>query len=211
MSAVENAAVKTASAGSERLALEATATAAGQQVTVSGHGAFDSKKRLGSLTVSFTAGTISAALDEVLSGTQLYLKSPVLAAGLPAGKSWLRIDLAKVANASILAAQDPSQALTYLKTLKSVTLVGKDSIGTHYTATIDTSKLPAALAGQLGNAKYDVWVGSDGYVHRITLVTAGSATLTATSTLSGFGTPVTVTVPPASQTQTTTTIPGLGG
>lgn len=210
-SAVESAAAKTVNAGSEKLTLQAIAMAGGQRVTVTGNGAFDSKKRLGSLHVSFSAGSISSALDEVLSGTQLYLKSPLLAAGLPAGKTWLKIDLAKVANASVLADQDPSQALTYLRTLKSVKLVGKDATGTHYSATIDTSKLPSVVAAQLGNATYDVWVGTDGYVHRIKLVTAGSTKVTATSNLSDFGTAVNVTVPPASQTFTTTKIPGLGG
>ena len=84
---------------------------------------------------------------------------------------------------------------------------------THYTATVTKSSATTNAGGV-----YDVWVGDDGYIHRVRTIVAGSSgsasgAVHATSTLSGFGDPVTVTVPPASQTVVSTngSIPGLGG
>jgi hypothetical protein len=64
----------------------------------------------------------------------------------------------------------------------------------------------ANSSGTAAAGVYDVWVGSDGYVHRVrSVVAATSGTkVTATSTLSGFGDPVTVNVPPAASTYTST-------
>ena len=84
------------------------------------------------------------------------------------------------------------------------------------------AKLPAATAAALKATgatfgPVDVWVGSDGYVHRVRVPTSGSASgqtakTTLTMTLSGFGGQVRVSVPPASQTvdASKVSIPGLG-
>jgi hypothetical protein len=219
-SAVEKAALKTDQAGSEHLALKATANAGGQQVVVTGSGVFNTKRHLGSLHVDLNAGAVTATLDEVLDGTILYVKSPLLAAALPKGKTWFKVDLKKAGKAggvdlSQLTAQDPAQALTYLRSLKNATKVGTEQVDgvstTHYTAQIDTSKLSAAAAAQVGTGTYDVWVGGDGYVHRVRLVTTAGAKVSATSDLSDFGSSVKVTVPSAAQSYATNKIPGLGG
>ena len=208
LAAVEAAALKTANAGSEHVTLTASATTSGQIISLTGNGAFDTKNRRGSMHVDLSAGSISAALDEVLVGTSAYIRSPLLAAALPKGKKWLKIDLAKAGkaagfNLSLLASQDPGQALKYLGSLKSVTVVGKEAVGgvstTHYHAVAP------------GSTSYDAWVGDDGYVHQVRVVTTTGAKVTATTGLSNFGTAVSVKVPPAKQSYATNSIPGLGG
>ena len=208
LGAVEAAALKTVQAGSEHVGLTASATAGGQKIALTGSGAFDTKNRRGTMHVDLSADTLSAALDEVLVGTTAYVRSPLLAATLPHGKKWLKIDLAKAGKAagfdlSLLAAQDPGQALAYLRSLKSVTVVGNEKIDgestTHY----------RALAP--GAATYDAWVGDDGYVHRVRVVTTSGSKVSATTDLSDFGAAVKVTVPPAKQSYATNSLPGLGG
>src|SRR5436305_1481318 len=97
---------------------------------------------------------------------------------------------------------------------------GKKSAGTlsdplaavKSTAAIDVSKLPATAKADSGT--YDVWIGDDGYVHRVRVtIKSKSSNATVTSDLSGYGDKVSVTVPPASQVYDSrgAPIPGLGG
>jgi len=222
---ITSAASKTASAGSEHVALTAGGKASGQQLAVTGSGDFDNANHVGSLHVDFSAAGISASIDAVLSKTDMYLKSSLFAALLPVGKSWLKLDLTKAAaaqglNLNTLLSQDPTQSLSALQSLTGATKVGTEEVGgvstTHYRARIDVSKLPsAARATQPGT--YDVWIGGDGYVYRVrTRIATGSGSqktvVTLTTDLSGFGKKVSVTVPPAAQTVTSNgSLPGLGG
>jgi hypothetical protein len=224
---VENAAKKTALAGSEHLTLDARGSASGQQLAVSGAGDFDNKGHVGSLHVDFSAAGISASIDAVLGGTEMYLKSSLFSVLLPAGKSWLKLDLKKAGaaqglNLNTLLSQDPTRSLTALQSLKGATKVGTEQVDgvstTHYRARIDLSKLAGAPAGSPGSpSTYDTWIGGDGYVHRVrTRIATGSGSkksaVTLTVDLSGFGKPVKVPLPPAAQTLTSTgSIPGLGG
>jgi hypothetical protein len=218
--AVKAAAEKTAKAGSLKLALNVAGASTSTKIAVAGTGGFDTKNRAGELNLRFATGGISGTMQVVLSGTDLYIHSPLLSIALPSGKTWIKVDLSKSAKAggldlSSILSQDPTQALDALQNVGTVTEVGTVQIGgatwTHYHALV--SKSAAAKAG----GTYDVWVGDDGYIHRVRTVVAGTAGSTtgavrATSTLSGFGEPVTVTTPPASQTVTSNgSIPGLGG
>ena len=141
----------------------------------------------------------------------------------PAGKSWLKIDAKKAGTVggvdlSSLLSQDPSAALDAIaNSTTTVTELGTATVGgvsaTHYRAHAAGSSGSTHAAGI-----YNVWVGSDGYIHRVQTVAAAAsgskaAHVVATSTLSGFGDTVDVTVPPASQTYETAngSIPGLGG
>ena len=208
--AVKSAAEKTFSAGSESLAVTANVAAAGQSVVLSGHGAFETKGGTGSMSVNVHAGPITTTVDEVLSGTAVYLKSPLLAAGLPSGKTWVKVDLAKLHLSGIdlqsLLAQDPAAQLKTLESVKSATKVGTDRIGgvssTHYRVQTTQKTLPNS----------DVWVGDDGYIHRVQVAQASSK-VSVTVDLSKFGEKVSVTVPPASQVYVSKAgnIPGLGG
>jgi len=205
LEAVKAAAQKTYAAGSEALALSANVVASGQTVALSGNGSFDIKSKRGSMKLNVKAGPVDTSVDEVLVGTAAYLKAPLLTSGLPSGKTWVKIDLAKVHVSGLdlqsLLAEDPGALLQRLQALKSATKVGSDSIGTHYKV-----KEAAAPAG------YDVWVGDDGYIHRV-VVSQSSPKVSVTVDLSKFGEKVTAAAPPAAQVYESKngSIPGLGG
>lgn len=206
INAVKSAAQKTYDAGSEALDLTANVDASGQSVALSGKGAFDTKTARGSLQLDVNAAPITATIDEVLVGTAVYLKSPLLTSGLPGGKTWLKLDLTKLHVSGIdlqsLLAQDPGAELKRLQALKSATKVGSDQIGTHYKVQATTGSVSA----------YDVWVGGDGYIHRV-VVAQASPKVSVTIDLSKFGTKVTAAAPPPAQVYESKhgSIPGLGG
>ena len=203
---VKAAAQKTYAAGSEALALTANVQVSGQAAALSGTGSFDTKSALGSMHLNVKAGPIATTVDEVLSGTAVYLKSPLLVSGLPGGKTWVKLDLAKVHVSGLdlqsLLAQNPGDQLKQLQALKSATKVGTDQIGTHY-------KVQAATGTIRG---YDVWVGNDGYIHRV-VVAESSPKVSIMIDLSNFGEKVTAAAPPAAQVYESKngSIPGLGG
>jgi hypothetical protein len=218
---VRTAAQKTAKAGSAHLALTANVVTGGQNVDLQGTGAFDTASHQGMLHATFSASALSGTIDEVLNGTDLYLKSDIFSVGLPAGKTWIKIDLAKAAksrgvNLQTLLAQDPSQAMQALQSISGAVKLGTATIAgvstTHYRAQLDPAKLPAALRNVRG---YEVWVGNDGYVRRVKAVASAGTSVTATVTtdLSSFGSKVGVTVPPSGETYNVRggSIPGLGG
>ncbi len=186
-------------------------------MTFKGSGDFDTKKRLGSLSADFSAGGLNGSLDEVSSGRDAYIKSELLSALVPGGKTWVKLDPVKTAKAQGVSiasflSLDPTQALTQLQALRDVQKVGSASGTTHYRATIDLSKLKSAA--KTGTGRYDVWIGEDGYVHRVkAIVTTGGSTSTVTTDLSAFGEPVSVTLPKPADTYdgTNASIPGLGG
>jgi hypothetical protein len=231
-SVIGDAVAKTVKAGSEHAVLSADVVAGGQHVGLSGSGDFDSAKHVGKVHATFSLGGVQTAADEVQSGSKIYVSSPFFTALLPAGKKWLTLDLAKAgatlgADASVLTTQDPSSALAQLKAVTGVTEVGSQDVNgtptTHYRGRIDVSKLPASSAALVKSTgasfgPVDVWVGDDGYVHRVRMVTNASqggqkTKTTVTMTLSDFGAAVSVTVPPASETvdASSVTIPGLTG
>jgi hypothetical protein len=232
VASMQAAAKKTAASPSEHMSVKGSVTVAGQSFLVSGNGDFDNTNRGGVLHLDFSAGAIAGTIDEVLSGTTIYLKSPLLAASLPQGKTWFKLDLRKALasrgiDLSTLGAQHPAETLAQLQAVENVKTVGDETVDgtatTHYRARVDLSKLPQgrklkALA-KARYGPYDVWVGKDdGYVHRIRLsFSTGSATarqvVALTLSFSDFGKKVTVTMPPAAQVvdATSTMIQGLGG
>jgi len=218
--AVKDAAAKTVQAGSEHLAIAARVVARGQTITFKGSGDFDTKRHLGSLAGDFSAGGLNGSLEEVSSGTDAYVKSDLLSALVPGGKTWVKLDLAKTAkarglNITSFLSQDPTQALTQLQSLANVTKAATQPVAgktTHYRAAIDLSKLGGAAS--TGTGRYDVWIGDDGYVHQVsTIVTTAGTTSTVTTDLSAFGESVSVAVPKPGDTYVAPngTIPGLGG
>lgn len=211
LDAVASAARKTILAGTESLALTADVQAAGQSVAIKGGGAFATRGARGSMSLHVSVGPIATTVDEVLAGTAAYLKSPLLTASLPAGKTWLKLDLAKVRGVSgfdlpSLLAQNPGDQLKALQALKSATRVGREQVGgvsaTRYTVQTATKPVPS----------YDVWVGADGYIRRVQVEQA-KPKISVTIDLSKFGDTVTATPPPASKVYVSKngTIPGLGG
>jgi hypothetical protein len=219
--AVKDAARKTVAAGSEHAKLAGRVVASGQAISFTGSGDFDTSRHLGSMTVDVSVAGVDTTVDEVSNGTVIYVKSSLIGAMLPAGKTWVKIDVAKTAAAqsatiSSLLSQDPAHALTQLQSLKSVTVVGEARLDgaatTHYRGRLDLSTLTGTT--MTGTGRYDVWIGDDGYVHRVKAIVAkGGTTSTVSADLSAFGDDVTVAVPAAGETfdGTNSTIPGLGG
>jgi hypothetical protein len=221
---VLQAAKKSAQATSEHVEMAASMTALGQSVTMTGDGDFDSVKHVGSMTVHVGLQGIDMQIDEVQDGTTIYMKSPLLGAALPQGKTWVKIDLEQVGKSkgfdfSQLMGQDPSQSFSQLEASGRVTKIGDETIDgaetTHYRGHIDTAKLPPAfahLAAKYG--AYDVWVGKDdGYVRRLqTSYTVAKQSVSMTMNFSDFGKDVSVEVPPASETADGSTgIDSIGG
>jgi hypothetical protein len=223
--AVHAAAKKTAAAGGAHVQLATTVAAGNQSLSLAGAGDFDAKQKVGSLHATLALAGVHTTLDEVSKGTAIYVRSPFLAAFLPAGKTWLTADIGSAssllgASAGAALSADPSSVLDRLAGLADVREVGKAQVGgtdtTRYHGTVDASKLPG-VAGS-GSVPFDVWVGTDGYVHKLQLTanatsSGQSVKAAVTMTLSGYGKMVHVSVPPASATvdASKVSIPGLGG
>jgi hypothetical protein len=203
---------KTFAAGSESVDLKANAQSGGQSLVVSGSGAVDTKRNSGTLKLHVDAGPLATSLDEIVIGRVAYLRSPLLADQLPSGKSWIKLDdraFAKLAGlpGSVIA-QNPSATLKYLQHLKSAREIGTESAGTRYRATLDRSALPSAARSL---SSYDVWVGDDGFIHRVR-VAAAAVHAIVTVDLSDFGKPVSASAPPKDEVYAAKgALPGLGG
>jgi hypothetical protein len=229
---VKSSAQKTGGLTSEHMTLNATVSAAGQSFSMKGSGDYVNKPRQSTIDMSVSLMGHDVTFTGVQDGTVMYLRSPVLASRLPAGKNWMKLDLGKLAQShgidySSLMSRSPTQALEQVEAAGSVTRMGAETIDgvdtTHYQVTkIDVSKLPqgAKLQG-LANVSYgpiDVWIGNkDGYIYResasFTVSVDGQSSSTSTQfDFSNFGEKVNVTVPPASEVFDATSLAngGLG-
>ncbi|HEY4412436.1 MAG TPA: hypothetical protein VGN06_05515, partial [Gaiellaceae bacterium] len=96
--------------------------------------------------------------------------------------------------------------LKTLQSLKSATKVGTEQVdgasATRYTVQTTAKTFPS----------YDVWVGDDGYIHRVQVAQANPK-VSVTLDFSKFGETVTATPPSASKVYVSKNgkIPGLGG
>ncbi len=198
----------------------------GQSIGLSGSGDFDSAARTGTMDISITLGTQHLPLTEVLDGENVYVSSSLLSSFLPSGKTWLKASVASAAKTlgpSSFALTSPGTlpALKNVRKIGSATVDGTQT--TEYRGVLDASKLPKAARAALGKGKVtfrpvDVWIGSDGYVHRARIALSSGAggtqaDVVLTTTLSKFGEKVSVKVPPASETvdASTLNLSGLGG
>jgi hypothetical protein len=218
---IAQAASNTSRAGSVKLDLEL----AGAGVKGGGRGVFDTgpsgSGRL-SLSVEGTGG--STAVDTIVDGAILYIRSPVFQQALPAGKEWVRVDLAQLAkqngvNLGSLVDSNPTPngALAYLQgSTGTVQDLGKEKVKgvetTHYRATIDLEQAAARAKGstrqsirrvidvaRVKKLPVNVWVGEDGYVRKVIYTQHSGRNQSAkiTMELYDFGAPVTITPPPA--------------
>jgi LppX_LprAFG lipoprotein len=178
---------------------------------------------------------------EVTDGSVVYLKLPALAQLLPSVNPWVKLDLVALAKSNGIdlsqltqtTSIDPADQLELLKQAsRDFTKVGDEQVNgveaTHYHGSVDLAKAvdqldPAAkaklepLLGQLGTTTvpYDVWVGSDGLISRISIDmqetvpgVADGVHVAVTMDFSGYGEQVTVTDPPSDEvTDLTSLIP----
>ena len=195
---VAQAATNTQNAGSVAIAMSGRASAAGQEIPLQGEGVFDLKGKRGRFTMTTSVpGQRGVKIEEIVDGLVLYMHSDALAKGLPAGKTWLKLDL-KAAGAkqgvdiaqlqSLSGGGDPTQFLSYLAKAGDVRKVGTEDVNgtstTHYHATIAFDKL-AGSAGKAADSvrqleqmtglkklPTDIWIDASQRVRRQTVAIA---------------------------------------
>ena len=148
---VADAATKTVDKGSEHVEYTGSVSLAGQTMQMTGVGDFRNDPKLGGLSIKMDGAGQHATVDTVLSGSTVYLRSPLFSKVVPSGK-WLALDLNKAGkrlgvNVTQFAQQSPTDTLQALESAGSVTKVGEETVGgvstTHYRAEIDPVKIPA--------------------------------------------------------------------
>ncbi len=213
---------KTAEAESARMAIRMKLSAEGKTITSDGKGAIDLAE--GDSVMKVTAQ--GESIEQRVVDQVLYQKSPDQKA--PGGKSWIKIDLKKVAAQQGLSNQqigDPAQTAAYSKAItdKDVKKVGTEKIDgvntTHYKVTVDVSKLPGGdrMSQQLGpTLPMQVWLDDEGRLRQqqidMTLEAPASASakpdnsassdqlkMSTVMQFSDFGTEVDAEAPPAEQ------------
>ncbi|HEV2590865.1 MAG TPA: LppX_LprAFG lipoprotein, partial [Gaiellaceae bacterium] len=211
---------------SEHAVITGTVGAAGENVKMTGTGDFQTSPKLGSMHLSMNVTGKTFDMDEVLQGWTIYMKSPVFSAQLPAGKSWVSLDLQKAGQKLGLdfnkfTQQDPSDMLGALKKAGSLQKLGSETIDgvdtTHYHVTIDLAKAPnGPQLMKLTNLKSlpaDVWIDGQDQLRRMKesySVTTGGQTISTSMQmdLSNYGEQVNVQVPSSSETLDMTKLGG---
>lgn len=222
------AAKRTAEARSSVFDMQMRVGAGGTSIAIAANGAMrgqDSAK----MTMRMRGGGVNAAIDMLMlreaGRLVMYMRSPTFRATLPAGKTWMRLDLDLAAAKLGL---DYSELIETSRTLGplehgivSTTRVGTATVAgkstTRYKALIDTKRAARAVpafakqlrtierAGvRLPRLTEDVWIGSDGRIRRVGLsfpfVQQGvRATSSMTMTFRAYDVPVTIAAPPRSQ------------
>ncbi len=205
------ASVSKTAAQSSKMVLDISTTAGGQDVKVSGTGAF--KGNVGSMKLSF--GAIS--MEERITGGKLYLKVQ----GQP---KWYVLTLSDLVGTSLADSANPSESTAILLSAdNNVTKVGDDTVrgakATHYKGAIPITK--ERLAKQSGLVKgatqklldsgvtslpFDAWLDSEGRLVKMTetvdiTVKGVKAHVVTSMERFAFGTPVNVVAPPLSEQQ----------
>ena len=187
-----------------------SASLPGGGLAISAHGYIDNRDRSGEMSMDLSGIPGASALPGGGAGTVqmifqypvIYMNMPFLAGKLPEGKTWMKLDLTKAAQAaglnlsqlSSLDQTDPTQFLEYLRaSTGAVTTVSSESLDgvstTHYRATLQVSDILSHLAtdeqaaakaaleklGETGGIPVDAWVDAQGRVRRMQLsIGAGS-------------------------------------
>jgi hypothetical protein len=205
--ALANVADTTTAKGTMRMTMRQTFSLGGEgSLPMSGQGVFDTKNNRGEMTMTMDlsslegAGALGGAASKqhvIIDGSTMYMSSPLLAGGLPGGKQWLKLDLAKLGKQAGIdvgslmqsGSQDPTQMLRFLKGASGdITKLGSETVRgeptTHYKATVDFTKIPDTvpasqraavrsamrqLVGLAGTKTMpmEVWIGDDGVARRI--------------------------------------------
>jgi hypothetical protein len=196
---VAAAAERAREAGSARVALTVESQLPAGQLTLSGDGTFDFEARRGTLTLTTSgtgqAGQAAAAMgttETIYDGLVVYMRMPIFEQVLPAGKSWVRMDLKALGEEmgidfqqlSQIGQNNPAQGLDYLNGVSDVEEVDSDAVRgtstTHYSGTLDFEKLARDLPAEsaaavrkvselsgISQAPIDVWIDDDGLPRRM--------------------------------------------
>jgi len=219
---IAQAAAKTSRAGTVKIDFGIS----GKAVKGGGRGVFDtSTNGAGRLAMTVEGNSGGATtVDTISSGALLYIRSPVFQQVMPAGKQWVRVDLAQLAKQNgvdlgslVDSNPTPTGALAYLRgSTGSVQDLGKEKVKgentTHYRTTIDLEQAAKRAKGSTRQSirrvidvagvtklPVEVWVGDDGYVRKVTYAQHSGRNQSAKITMEmyDFGSPVTITPPPA--------------
>jgi len=211
---------------SARMTLQTVGDVAGQSIKGNGSGIVQFKPPKAQLNLKMSAAGQEVSIDEVMDGTTMYMKLPKEAmAGVPGGKSWIKLDLDKASGGALSgamnASQDPASQLKLLTALAGAKEVGKEKIGdeqtTHYHGELDYKQVAKSGPQDLRKAAelavkvmenttipVDVWLDGKGRVRqqRLELNTKalnGSPAQKQTMTIgySDFGTDASVIKAPA--------------
>jgi len=196
-----------------------------EEMTMQGTGVLNGETNRASMHMSISGGTMSADLDEVLNGFDVYVHSPLLS-GIADGKSWLLVrasalgDIPQASGGLGAGLTGPKQQLEVLESASdNVTTVGQEPVNgiptTHYAAIVDLQKLmdevkdqlPSRIADLLEKSvdagsieQVDVWIDQHGLLRRTT--SSGSlgslGSFTSTVDLSDYGIHPQIDVPPDS-------------
>lgn len=209
---VAQAADRTASQKTAHADITVTSTSStGDTQTVHGDGDFSNVKDLAEFHIRAHGHTI----DEIATGDRVYLHSSLFKDEMPAGLSWMMIDLKEVLKDKGLSTDtldqgSPQDSLNALRTgAVSVKKVGREVVSglraVHWRARVDLSKLSQgdklAKLSKTRFVQYDVWVGPDSYVLRMAYtLTSGGTVTTTTLDLSNFGEKLDIQVPTPADT-----------
>lgn len=188
--------------------LSSPALPSGYSITATGY--FDERNRSGEMSMDLSNIPGASELPGGGAGTVrmifqypvIYMDMPFLAGKLPEGKTWIKLDLAKAAQAaginlsqfSSLEQDNPTQFLEYLRAssggvLEEGTEVIDGVPTTHYFATLQLSSVLARLPssdqaaakaaleklGSAGAIPANVWVDAQGRVRRMQLTVTANA------------------------------------
>ena len=194
----------------ETFAFETTSGSAGQTQTMAG------QARFSDAGVEMKAASTGAqAMEMILVGQAMYMKSP----DLGAGDKWLKIDLSDPDSifGMIGKATDPEVMFKAMEAPKKLELVGSEDVDgvetNHYRITLDPAQyldamdFPAAMADMLPKEMVtEMWVDADNLPRKfaqtmeVPAVGGGQATSSTTeATYSDFGADAEIEEPPASE------------
>jgi hypothetical protein len=178
-------------AGSAGMSMTVEMDAAGQQMTVTGEGAFDFDDQLGEMTMTMEGAGLPEGLeiDMIVQDQYAFMKMPP---ELGMGAGWYRMDMSSMpavgANGASQFSQDMSQYLDFLRGASEgeIEEVGTEEIDgvttTHYKADLSFAKmleqLPEsevdeleaqmeALGGSVKSIPAEVWIDEDGLPRRM--------------------------------------------
>jgi hypothetical protein len=245
---VASAASKSQDAGSAKVTMAVDVGVGAKSYSLTGGGAFS--RDSGEMTIDASgvadlAGLPGDAKIRVVYRTEdgdkvVYVQLPGLEKQIPGGKSWIRLDLQKAAQAAGFdlgdalgsATQNPGDALAMLRAGGPLTEVGTETLDgtstTHYKGTIDlaaAAKLKGVSEetlrrlnpkGEKAEIPVDVWIGDDGLVRQVRITesdTAGSKTVSSSVTFgfTDYGTDVSVAAPAADDVFDATALAGMLG
>lgn len=231
--AVKAAYTSTAAAGSAKLSMSMVIAAGGHTMTMKASGPLRLDGTRGDVTATMSSpqfGANDVSIHELVFDKTIYMKLGI--PGLP--DQWFKIDASTLAKTSGLSglsgATGMGDQFKQLQSLLDVTKVGTETVNgvqtTHYSGSVDASKLASLLSGTGAGAELqsaaataaipvDVWVDSSGHVvqmrERASMTVKGqSVAVSMQLALSDFGVAVNVT-PPAGAKDLSSLLGSLGG